>query len=193
MPGWADALAGPVDEVAPRLLGGVLTHAGVSVRLTEVEAYDGENDPASHAFRGRTPRNEVMFGPPGFLYVYFSYGMHWCANVVVGESGRASAVLLRAGEVLDGVELARSRRGERVRDRSLARGPACLTQALGIGKEHDGMDLCGRLELPATVPQDVSVGPRVGVSVAHDVPWRFWLTGDRTVSTYKRSPRAPQD
>jgi DNA-3-methyladenine glycosylase len=89
--------------------------------------------------------------------------------------------------------MARSRRGERVLDRSLARGPACLTQALGIGKEHDGMDLCGRLELPATVAEDVSVGPRVGVSVAHDVPWRFWLTGDRTVSAYKRSPRAPQD
>jgi DNA-3-methyladenine glycosylase len=169
----------------------VLTHAGVAVRITEVEAYDGENDPASHAFRGRTPRNAVMFGPPGFLYVYFSYGMHWCANVVVGEPGRASAVLLRAGEVVEGVELARSRRGERVLDRSLARGPACLTQALGICKEHDGMDLGGRLELPATVAEDFSVGPRVGVSLAHDVPWRFWLTGDRTVSSYKRSPRAP--
>jgi DNA-3-methyladenine glycosylase len=193
VPGWADALTGPVDEVAPRLLGGVLSHAGVSVRITEVEAYDGGNDPASHAFRGRTPRNEVMFGPPGFLYVYFSYGMHWCANVVVGETGRASAVLLRAGEVVDGIELARSRRGERVVDRSLARGPACLTQALGIGREHDGMDLRGHLALPSVVAEDVSVGPRVGVSLAHDVPWRFWLTGDRTVSSYKRSPRAPQD
>lgn len=193
MPGWADALAGPAAEVAPRLLGGVLTHAGVAVRITEVEAYDGENDPASHAFRGRTPRNEVMFGPAGHLYVYFSYGMHWCANVVVGESGRASAVLLRAGEVVDGVDLARSRRGERVVDRSLARGPACLTQALGIGREHDGMDLRGHLTLPSTPPPDVSVGPRVGVTLAHDVPWRFWVTGDRTVSSYKRSPRAPKD
>jgi DNA-3-methyladenine glycosylase len=171
----------------------VLSHAGVAVRITEVEAYDGENDPASHAFRGRTPRNEVMFGPAGFLYVYFSYGMHWCANVVVGEAGRASAVLLRAGEVVDGVDLARSRRGERVADRSLARGPACLTQALGIGREHDGMDLRGHLTLPPARPADVSAGPRVGVSLAHDVPWRFWVTGDRTVSSYKRSPRAPKD
>jgi DNA-3-methyladenine glycosylase len=193
VPGWADALAGPVDQVAPRLLGGVLTHAGVSVRITEVEAYDGENDPASHAARGRTPRTEVMFGPPGHLYVYFSYGMHWCANVVVGEAGRAAAVLLRAGEVVDGVHLARSRRGARVTDRSLARGPACLTQALGIGKEHDGMDLPGHLEVPSVTVGDVSVVPRVGVSLAHDVPWRFWLTGDRTVSAYKRSPRAPRD
>lgn len=193
MPGWAEVLARPAAEVAPRLLGGVLTHAGVAVRITEVEAYDGENDPASHAYRGRTPRNEVMFGPAGHLYVYFSYGMHWCANVVVGEPGRASAVLLRAGEVVDGVDLARSRRGERVVDRSLARGPACLTQALGIGREHDGMDLRGHLTLPSTPPADVSVGPRVGVTLAHDVPWRFWVTGDRTVSSYKRSPRAPKD
>ncbi|MGN6577110.1 MAG: DNA-3-methyladenine glycosylase [Nocardioides sp.] len=193
MTAWAEALAGSPVEVAPRLLGGVLTHAGVSVRLTEVEAYDGANDPASHAYRGRTRRNEVMFGPAGRLYVYFSYGMHWCANVVVGEPGRAAAVLLRAGEVIEGEDLARSRRGERVADRSLARGPACLCQALAIDRGNDGMDLTGHLELPATPPADVSAGPRVGVSLAHDVPWRFWVTGDRTVSAYKRSPRAPAD
>ena len=190
---WAEAFAGPVDEVAPRLLGAVLTHADVSVRLTEVEAYDGPNDPASHAYRGRTARNEVMFGPPGRLYVYFSYGMHWCANVVVGEPGRASAVLLRAGEVVDGVELARGRRGERVVDRSLARGPACLTQALGIDGSHDGMDLAGHLVLADEPPSDYETGPRVGVSLALDVPWRFWVPGERTVSAYKRSPRAPLD
>ena len=193
MTGWAEALAGPVVEVAPRLLGGVLTHAGVSVRLTEVEAYDGADDPASHAYRGRTRRNEVMFGPAGHLYVYFSYGMHWCANVVVGEPGRAAAVLLRAGEVVEGHDLARTRRGERVTDRSLARGPACLCQALAIDRDNDGMDLTGHLELPPDGPPEVSTGPRVGVSLAHDVPWRFWLTGDRTVSAYKRSPRAPSD
>jgi DNA-3-methyladenine glycosylase len=188
---WAEALAGPVDEVAPRLLGAVLTHDGVSVRPTEVEAYDGGNDPASHAFRGRTLRTATMFGPPGRLYVYFSYGMHWCANVVVGEDGRAAAVLLRAGEVVDGAPTAQVRRGERVPFRSLARGPACLCQALGIGRANDGMDLTGHLELACPPPASVSVGPRVGVSVAHDVPWRFWLTGDPTVSAYKRSPRAP--
>jgi DNA-3-methyladenine glycosylase len=193
VPGWADPLAGPVLEVAPRLLGAVLTHSGVSVRLTEVEAYDGPNDPASHAYRGRTPRTAVMFGPAGRLYVYFSYGMHWCANVVVGEDGRASAVLLRAGEVLDGVGLARARRGERVPDRSLARGPACLTQALGITGAQDGLDLRQHLSLPLQPPHHVSTGPRVGVSVAHDRPWRFWVTGDRTVSSYKRSPRAPRE
>jgi DNA-3-methyladenine glycosylase len=188
----AEALAGPVTDVAPRLLGAVLTLGEVSVRLTEVEAYDGAADPASHAYRGRTARNEVMFGAPGHLYVYFSYGMHWCANVVVGEVGRASAVLLRAGEVVAGVELARSRRGERVVDRSLARGPACLTQALGIDRRHDGLDLSGHLVLPEEPMSEVERGPRVGVSVAHEVPWRFWVPGDRTVSSYKRSPRAPR-
>ena len=126
-------------EAAPAVLGWRLTHRTpdgfVTVELTEVEAYAGETDPASHAGRGRTPRNAIMFGPPGRLYVYFSYGMHWCANLVVGPEGTASAVLLRAGRVVEGVELARSRRGDRVSDRALARGPACLTQALGIG--HD--------------------------------------------------------
>jgi DNA-3-methyladenine glycosylase len=189
--GWPEPLTGSADQVAPRLLGAHLTHAGVTVRLTEVEAYDGGNDPASHAYRGRTARNAVMFGPPGFLYVYFSYGMHWCANVVCGEDGRASAVLLRAGEVVDGEELAQERRGERVPFRSLARGPACLTQALGIGREQDGLDLRDHLDLTHGPPAEVVRGPRVGISVAHEVPWRFWLPGEATVSAYKRSPRAP--
>lgn len=191
MAGWPEPLTGSADQVAPRLLGAHVTHAGVTVRLTEVEAYDGGNDPASHAYRGRTTRNAVMFGPPGFLYVYFSYGMHWCANVVCGEDGRASAVLLRAGEVVDGEELAQERRGERVPFRSLARGPACLTQALGIGREQDGLDLRDHLDLSPGPPSEVVRGPRVGISVAHEVPWRFWLPGEPTVSDYKRSPRAP--
>ena len=194
MPGWAEVLVGPVDAVAPRLLGGLLTHGGVTVRLTEVEAYDGADDPASHAYRGITARNAVMFGPPGRLYVYFSYGMHWCANVVCGPDGRASAVLLRAGEVVAGERVARERRGGRS-GADLARGPANLTQALGIQRHQDGLDLTGHLELSATpVPEAaVATGPRVGVSVAHDVPWRFWLRDDPTVSAYRRSPRAPRD
>ena len=114
-----DALSGPVLEAAPRLLGAVLRHEGVAVRITEVEAYDGAHDPGSHAYRGPTRRNQVMFGPPGHLYTYFTYGMHHCANVVCGPEGRASAVLLRAGEIVDGLELARSRRGSSSRCRGV--------------------------------------------------------------------------
>jgi DNA-3-methyladenine glycosylase len=185
-------------QVAPELLGWSLTHVTesgtVSVQLTEVEAYAGEQDPASHAFRGSTQRNAVMFGDAGYLYVYFSYGVHWCANIVCGPPGRASAVLLRAGRVVEGVGLARSRRGDLVGDAALARGPACLTQALGIDRSHNEVDLLGDGALmlkPGRVDgARVSAGPRVGVSVAAGVPWRFWLTGDQTVSAYKRSPRA---
>ena len=133
-------LSTPVETVAPRLLGAVLRHGPVAVRLTEVEAYDGASDPASHAYRGRTQRNAIMFGPPGHLYVYFSYGMHWAANIICGPDGMASGVLLRAGEVVDGLELARSRRG-RCKDRDLARGPGRLTQALGLSAEHKGSAL----------------------------------------------------
>ncbi|MGA9746011.1 MAG: DNA-3-methyladenine glycosylase [Nocardioides sp.] len=187
-------MEGPVVEIAPVLLGGTLTHGGVTVRLTEVEAYDGPDDPASHAYRGTTARNAVMFGPPGRLYVYFSYGMHWCANVVCGPDGRASAVLLRAGEVIEGHRTARQRRGGRA-DIELARGPANLTQALGIQRHQDGLDLAEHLTLPTTpvAAAEVASGPRVGVSQAADVPWRFWLRGDPTVSAYKRSPRAPHE
>ena len=196
MPGWAELVAGPSLEVAPALLGATLTHESedgrVVVRLTEVEAYDGPGDPASHAYRGRTPRNEVMFGPAGRLYVYFSYGMHWCGNVVTGPEGHASAVLLRAGQVIEGTELAQVRRGPRVAERSLARGPANLMQALGLDRSADGVDLVAggavRLE-PGEPVREVATGPRVGVSVAHEVPWRFWVRGDPTVSAYRRSPR----
>ena len=151
----------PVLEVAPDLLGALVEHrtaAGVvAVRLTEVEAYDGENDPGSHAFRGRTPRNAVMFGPPGRVYVYFTYGMHWCMNLVCGPAGTASAVLLRAGEVVSGEDLARSRRTASRTPRDLARGPARLTVALGVEGSLDGADataaaLAARGPRPASGP-----------------------------------------
>jgi DNA-3-methyladenine glycosylase len=185
----ADALCGPVLEVAPRLLGAVLRHAEVAVRLTEVEAYDGPNDPGSHSYNGRTDRNAVMFGPPGRLYVYFTYGMHHCCNVVVGPEGVPSAVLLRAGEVVEGRELARERRGSV--DRDLARGPARLCRTLGIDLGHNGTDLAGpsadgpTLHLDEARTGRVRTGPRVGLRKAADRPWRFWVDGDPTVSTYR--------
>ncbi len=186
-----ELLSGPVLEVAPRLLGATLRHGEVAVRLTEVEAYDGPDDPGSHAYRGRTPRNAVMFGPPGHLYVYFTYGMHFCCNVVCGPEGSPSAVLLRAGEIVEGVELARQRRSG-APDRDLARGPARLCQALAIGREENGADLASRplTLVPGTPDGAVSTGPRVGLRDAPDRPWRFWLTGEPTVSAYR--PAAPR-
>ncbi|WP_375429974.1 DNA-3-methyladenine glycosylase [uncultured Friedmanniella sp.] len=186
-------LDSPVELVAPTLLGALLRHGEVTVRVTEVEAYGGTSDPASHAYRGPTARTQPMFGPPGRLYVYFSYGMHWAANVVCGPDGTAAGCLLRAGEVVEGIGLARSRRG-RATDRDLARGPGRLCQALALGAEHQGASVLG--DGPVTLerhPQPaaaISTGPRVGVSVEAERPWRFWLTGDRFVSAYKRSPRA---
>lgn len=179
-------LEGPALEVAPRLLGGVLRHGDVAVRLTEVEAYAGPDDPGSHAYRGRTPRNEVMFGPPGHLYCYFTYGMHVCANAVCGPEGSASAVLLRAGEVVEGLETARERRSGSS-DRDLARGPARLCQALGIGLDQGGVDLAsGPVTLTLREPvRTVSTGPRVGLRGAPDRPWRYWITGERSVSSYR--------
>lgn len=190
-------LAVPATAAAPLLLGSVLTHDDggepVSVRITEVEAYMGDVDPGSHAFRGRTARNNTMFGPAGHLYVYFTYGMHYCANVVCGVEGQATGLLLRAGEIVDGVETARERRGRPRTDLDLARGPARLAQALGINRALDGADVFSaplRLELPeAPVPEHlVSTGPRVGVSGpggSTEYPWRFWLAGDPTVSKYR--------
>ncbi len=185
--------------VAPRLLGAVLTSQvggePVSVRITEVEAYRGEHDPASHAYRGLTPRTQVMFGPAGHLYCYFTYGMHWCANVVCEVEGVAAAVLLRAGEVVDGVELARARRtirrSGRGSDRELARGPARLAQCLGLDGATNGVDLLdpGSLVTLTGVrsrrPRAVGSGPRVGITRAVAEPWRFWLVGDPTVSTFR--------
>jgi DNA-3-methyladenine glycosylase len=185
-------------EVAPRLLGCVLRHedesGAVAVRLVEVEAYDGTADPGSHAFRGPTPRNSVMFGPPGRSYVYFTYGMHWCLNVVCAPAGRASAVLVRAGEVVEGLTTARQRR-DGVRDRDLARGPARLCRALDVDGHLNGADLLGgsRLHLlsgPPLPANQLRSGPRVGVSAGAERPWRFWVDGEPTVSTYR--PHAPR-
>src|SRR4051795_11677500 len=131
----------PVLEVARDLLGAVLMCGDVALRLTEVEAYAGGHDPASHAFRGPTPRNAVMFGPSGHAYVYFTYGMHFCVNLVCGPEGQSSGVLLRAGALTAGMELASERR-RRSSARDLARGPARLCQALAIGRELDGADVC---------------------------------------------------
>jgi DNA-3-methyladenine glycosylase len=180
--------------VAPSLLGcWVITdrpEGRVALRLTEVEAYSGEGvDPASHAHRGPTPRAEIMFGPPGRLYVYFSYGVHWCANVVVGPEGRGSAVLLRAGEVVVGQELAHSRRAAARVARDLARGPARLTQALAIGPDDRGADLLDpgspvRLHRGPR-PSSLSAGPRVGISQATDLPWRFWEPAAPSVSVFR--------
>jgi DNA-3-methyladenine glycosylase len=214
----------PVLTVAPALLGCVLAHESadglVAAEIVEVEAYRGESDPASHAFRGKTARNAVMFGEPGHAYVYFTYGMHFCVNLVCQQPGEAAAVLLRAGRVVEGVELAAKRRGARpvpvrsaagvgaaarsvaegsvagraVADRELARGPARLCQALAIGRAQNGADVCDAASplrvlspagfdgLPASA---ISSGPRVGVRLGAEEPWRFWVTGEPTVSVYR--------
>jgi DNA-3-methyladenine glycosylase len=256
MPVRRSLLAGPVLDVAPKLLGMVLrctTDEGtVAVRLTEVEAYDGPSDPGSHAYRGRTARNAVMFGPPGFLYVYFTYGMHFCMNVSAGPDGQPSAVLLRAGEIVEGIELARARRlpstpegkfnqagtpngaapagvrspgvagvsragsaGARASraelagvlpgpvakrangnpDRDLARGPARMCVALGIGRDDNGVDLLSKSSHIQLLPGpgfdgEPSTGPRVGLREAADRPWRFWIPDDPTVSPYR--PHVPK-
>ena len=202
-------LSRPAQEVAPDLLGCVFEHETadglVAVTLTEVEAYAGEADPASHAYRGRTVRNAVMFGSAGHAYVYFTYGMHFCVNVVCMPPGTASAVLLRAGQVIAGEELARARRGPASTPRDLARGPARLCQALGIDRRLDGADLSDEAsplrlrKAVATVRSEektaIHTGPRVGVREGADVPWRFWLDGAATVSAYRpyvRRRRAPE-
>jgi DNA-3-methyladenine glycosylase len=201
-------LARPAVVIGPLLLNAVVTSdvggARVAVRLTEVEAYEGLDDPASHAFRGRTPRTGVMFGPPGHLYCYFTYGMHWCANVVCGPDGVAAAVLLRAGEIVEGVDVARSRRPAARRDVDLARGPARLASCLGLGRDQNGLDLCDpgslvRLESrPVRRAAGIQAGPRVGISTATDRAWRFSLANDPTVSVFKaggrkRTARGPAD
>jgi DNA-3-methyladenine glycosylase len=228
-----DFFARPAEQVAPELLGSVLEHETaeglVAVELTEVEAYAGKADPASHAYRGRTDRNAVMFGPPGHAYVYFTYGMHFCVNVVCQPPGVAEAVLLRAGRIVAGESLARRRRTLRrteppgtapqpgmaplprtapqpgtalsgvIQARDLARGPARLCRALAITRSQNGADLCapasdlrlrpGDSDFSSDVSKDerprISVGPRVGVSMAADTNWRFWLAGDPTVSPYR--------
>ena len=195
-------LEAPALQVAPLLLGAVLTHSSpqgaVALRLTEVEAYAGEGqDPGSHAHRGRTPRTATMFGPAGHLYAYFTYGMHTCANVTCLPEGRAAGVLLRAGEVVAGHDLARSRRLTAKKDVELARGPARLALALGIVLAEDGADLLSPPFSLVLAEQDaglIATGPRVGVAGeggdAERFPWRFWLEGDPTVSTYR--PAVPR-
>lgn len=194
-----DFFARPVLEVAPDLLGCRVTHAGVTVRLTEVEAYAGTIDPGSHAFRGPTPRTAVMFGPAGFLYVYFTYGNHWCCNLVCGHEGFAEAVLLRGAQVIDGFDTVRARRGT-ARERDWCRGPGRLGQALALGRAETGRDFC-RPQIGDPVdfvvsPPDgvvdrsvVRTGPRVGISGpggdAETFPWRFWLDGEPSVSAYR--------
>lgn len=197
----------PVLTVAPGLLGCALAHETddglVAVEIAEVEAYRGEFDPASHAFRGRTARNAVMFGEPGHAYVYFTYGMHYCVNLVCQSAGEAAAVLLRAGRVVEGAGLAASRRGgldgRAVAQRDLARGPARLCQALAIGRAQNGADVCdprgalrvlapaGFAGLPDTL---IKRGPRVGVRHGAEADWRFWADGEAAVSVYR--PHAPR-
>jgi DNA-3-methyladenine glycosylase len=230
----------PADQVAPGLLGWVLEHETadglVAVELTEVEAYLGAIDPASHSYRGPTARNGVMFGPPGYAYVYFTYGMHFCVNVTCQPPGTATAVLLRAGRIVVGEQLARRRRAARrppapgrlpdpaadeasdqasaataLSYRDLARGPARLCVALAIDRTQNGLDLFdpasplrlrppdaafpgttahpGTTAVSGTAAPAISTGPRVGITMAAEVPWRFWLTGDPTVSPYRPGKR----
>lgn len=195
---WSALPAAQVDVAARMMLGCRLTAGGVTVRLTEVEAYSGLGaDPASHAHRGVTNRNAVMFGPAGRLYVYQIYGMYKCVNIVCGEEGAAAAVLLRAGEVVDGIELARGRRPGARKDHDLAAGPAKLTQVLALDMAANGtsvIDGSGVMTVhppPEPVPGHlVEAGPRVGVTAAHDVAWRFWIKGEPSVSVYRRhTPR----
>jgi DNA-3-methyladenine glycosylase len=194
-----DFFASPSVEVAPLLLGAVFSHQTddglVAVRITEVEAYLGALDPGSHAFRGQGKKNAVMFGEPGHLYTYFTYGMHVCANVVCSPAGTASAVLLRAGEIVDGLELARARRVASRKDADLARGPARLCVAMGITLADGGLDLAEgpmTLRLPES-PSPFASGPRTGVSGdggGADYPWRFWIPDEASVSPYK--PHIPK-
>ncbi|SFF15856.1 DNA-3-methyladenine glycosylase [Actinacidiphila alni] len=191
----------PVLEIAPDLLGRTLVRTTpdgtVTLRLTEVEAYDGPNDPGSHAYRGRTDRNAVMFGPPGHTYVYFTYGMWFCLNLVCGPEGTASGVLLRGGEITTGADLARAHRPTSRKDSDLAQGPARLATALAVDRALNGADACapgGPLRMLTGTPPPagtVRSGPRTGVGGAGaDHPWRYWIDGDPTVSPYRaHAPR----
>ncbi|MGP3950463.1 DNA-3-methyladenine glycosylase [Streptomyces sp. 7N604] len=192
----------PVLEVAPDLLGRTLVRTTpdgpIELRLTEVEAYDGPTDPGSHAYRGRTARNASMFGPPGHAYVYFIYGMWFSLNLVCGPVDNASAVLLRAGEIRTGLELAQKRRPTARKENELAKGPARLATALDIDRSLNGSDICAGPEALLTVLEGepaaagrIRNGPRTGVSGDGAVhPWRFWIDGDPTVSPYRvHTPR----
>ena len=178
----------PADRVAQRLIGATLTVDGVGGRIVETEAYDRE-DPASHTFSGPTPRNAVMFGPPAHVYVYRSYGIHWCLNFVCREEGHGAGVLIRALEPLTGIDVMRQRRGLEPL-RLLSSGPGRLAQALGISHRNNGMSLLEapfHIEAPeeysaAEATPPIATGPRIGISKAMDVPWRFGLAGSRFLS-----------
>ncbi|OBF85356.1 3-methyladenine DNA glycosylase [Mycobacterium sp. 852002-51163_SCH5372311] len=190
-----------VDPVAAahRLLGATIAGRGVRAAVVEVEAYGGVPDgpwpdAAAHSYRGPNGRNAVMFGPPGRLYTYRSHGIHVCANVACGPDGTAAAVLLRACAIEDGLDVARSRRGELIRTAALARGPGNLCSALGITMDDNGIDVFdpgSPVTLELNEPVAAVAGPRVGISQAADRPWRLWLAGRPEVSAYRRSPRAP--
>lgn len=197
-------LSRPALQVAPDLVGAHLRRGEVVLELTEVEAYEGSDDPASHAFRGPTPRTRVMFGPSGHLYVYLSYGVHLAANIVCGPDQTASAVLLRSARVVAGEQVVRERR-ERVRrpgtaplrEHELARGPGNLGRALGLELGDSGSTVGGtgcdfELTNGRSGQLTIASGPRVGVSLAHEVEWRFWAAAEASVSRYARSPRAPR-
>ncbi len=192
------ALAGDGRAVAPALLNKVLVHGDTAGRIVEVEAYAGSEDPASHAFRGETRRTAVMFGPAGHLYVYFTYGMHWCANIVCGPEGTASAVLLRALAPVHGVEVMRSRRLAARRDRDLTNGPAKLCQALGIDGAYDGADVTtgdqGVQLFDDGTPPPVApvVTTRIGISAGMEHEWRWFVADDPYVSSSRATrPRRP--
>ena len=196
-----ELLSGPAVQVAPVLLGATLLSsiggAEVLVRITEVEAYEGALDAASHAFRGQTKRNAVMFGEAGRLYCYFVYGMHWCANITCGRPGTAAAVLLRAAEILDGGPAAQSRTSTPLSPAKLASGPARLARVLGLTGEHTGLDLLDpgspvqltSLQASGAEPASYRTGPRVGVAAAAEHPWRFWLPDEASVSAYRPGGR----
>lgn len=209
--GWTDwpvlpreFFAGSVTEVAQDLLGCVIEHRSadglVAAQIVETEAYAGSADPASHSYRGKTSRNAVMFGEPGHTYVYFTYGMHFCMNLVCQPPGEACAVLLRAGRVISGSGLAARRRaaGDGLAARlgdQLASGPARLCQALGVGRELNGADVCagdGALCVrgPGLRASPIASGPRVGIRVGTEHQWRYWISGDRAVSAYR--PHVPK-
>ena len=175
-------------ELAPALLNKIVSRGGCSGRIVEVEAYRGAEDPASHGYRGRTPRNATMFGPPGHLYVYFTYGMHWCCNVVAGADGQCAAVLIRALAPLAGLDTMKGRRAAARSDRDLCSGPAKLTQALAIEGSDDGADLVSGVD-GVSLLDDGTVPPlrpgqsaRIGLSQGTALPWRFFVVGDENLS-----------
>jgi DNA-3-methyladenine glycosylase len=179
---------GDSRDLAPRLLNKVLVHGELRGRIVEVEAYAGDDDPASHAFRGETARNRTMFGRPGLLYVYFTYGMHFCANVVGGDEGWATAVLLRAVQPLVGLDVMRIRRSAARREQDLTNGPAKLCSAFAIDRDLDGADLVEDdrgitvVDDGTPPPERPGQSPRIGIRVATGEPWRWYVPGDRFLS-----------